>query len=41
MLRERKSKWSWKRYIHIAQDIVRGLLWLHRKGIIHRDLSKF
>jgi serine/threonine protein kinase len=40
LLRERKGKWTWKRYLHVAQDIVRGLMWLHRKGIIHRDLSK-
>eukprot|EP00475_Leptophrys_vorax_P022165 TRINITY_DN30155_c0_g1_i1.p1 TRINITY_DN30155_c0_g1~~TRINITY_DN30155_c0_g1_i1.p1 ORF type:complete len:332 (-),score=56.38 TRINITY_DN30155_c0_g1_i1:496-1491(-) len=39
LLRDRKSKWTWKRYLHISQDIVRGLMWLHRKGIIHRDLK--
>lgn len=34
-----KHSLSWKRYISIAKDIIRGLGYLHDRNIIHRDLK--
>lgn len=33
------KKLSIRTVLNIATDIVRGLNWLHHKGIIHRDLK--
>ena len=32
-------KLSNKHIVRICKDVVRGLNWLHHKGIIHRDLK--
>jgi serine/threonine protein kinase len=33
------QRWTWKRYLCLAQDIVRGLSWLHHKYLTHNNLK--